>query len=283
MTDTPPALDDLRRDIDRIDDSLHDLLVRRAEVVAAIRQVKAGGFALRPGREAMILRRLLARHTGAFPRESLVRIWREIMGAMVRLQGLFAIAAPASVGAEFTLLAREEFGASTVVNTMPSARHALGAVRTGEAALALLPPPREGEAQPWWPLLMEADGLRVVARLPFAQLKPRVEALAVARLDLAPSGEDRTLVGLLAPEPLSRARIQAMFQAAGLAAREIVSAAPGPAGGPQCYAVETDGFLAPGQAALARLVEASKGTADVVVLGAYPIPLDAARLAPAGG
>jgi len=279
----PPALDDLRRDIDRIDDALHDLLVRRAEVVAAIRGFKAGGFALRPGREAMILRRLLARHTGAFPRESLVRIWREIMGAMVRLQGSFTIAAPASLGAEFGQLAREEYGSATVVNTVPSARHALGAIRTGEAALALLPPPREGEAQPWWPLLVEADGLRVVARLPFAQLKPRVEALAVARLDPAPSGEDRTLVGLLAPEPLSRARIQALFQAAGLAAREIVPATNGAAGGPQRYAVETDGFLVAGEAGLARLAEAAKGVASVVALGAYPVPLDAARLAPAGG
>ena len=279
----PPALDDLRRDIDRIDDALHDLLVRRAEVVAAIRGVKAGGFALRPGREAMILRRLLARHTGAFPRESLVRIWREIMGAMVRLQGSFAIAAPASVGAEFGQLAREEYGSAIAVTTMPSARHALGAVRTGEAALALLPPPREGEAQPWWPLLVEADGLRVIARLPFAQLKPRVEALAMARIDLAPSGEDRTLVGLMADEPLSRAKIQALFQAAGFAAREIVSATNGASGGTQRYAVETDGFLVPGEAGLARLIEAAKGVASVVVLGAYPVPLDAARLAPAGG
>jgi chorismate mutase len=281
MTATPPALDDLRRDIDRIDDALHDLLVRRSEVVASIRAAKSGGFALRPAREAAILRRLLARHAGAFPRESLVRIWREIMGAMVRLQGSFTIAAPASVGAEFLALAREEYGSTTTLTTVSSARHALGAVRAGEAALALLPLPRDGEAQPWWPLLADTDGLRIVARLPFAAVKRRVEALAVARLDLQASGEDRTLLALAAPEPLSRAKIQALFQAAGLAAREIVTAGPGSADGTHRYAVDTDGFLAPGEPGLTRLTEAAKGAATVSVLGAYPVPLDAARLAPA--
>ncbi len=57
----PPAeaLGALRSEIDRLDDQLHDLLMRRAEVVAALAasRVKGGASPLRPGREAVIRRR----------------------------------------------------------------------------------------------------------------------------------------------------------------------------------------------------------------------------------
>ena len=35
----------------------------------------------RPGREAEIVRRLLRRHRGAFPRPVIVRLWRELLSA----------------------------------------------------------------------------------------------------------------------------------------------------------------------------------------------------------
>src|SRR5258708_38630665 len=72
MAPDAKTLDDLRREIDEIDDSLHDLLIRRTAVSLDIAKVKAPanggnrGFAgsMRPGRGAALLRRLLARHRG---------------------------------------------------------------------------------------------------------------------------------------------------------------------------------------------------------------------------
>ena len=83
------SLADLRREIDKIDTSLHDLVMLRAELVKEIRKLKAGdgGVFYRPGREAQVMRRLIGRHTGAFPKTVLIRMWREMMGALVRLQG----------------------------------------------------------------------------------------------------------------------------------------------------------------------------------------------------
>ncbi|MEN9499161.1 MAG: hypothetical protein RIS83_980, partial [Pseudomonadota bacterium] len=63
-----PALQALRAEIDALDDAMHDLLMRRAAVVArmaASRAKTGGGSPLRPGREAAVLRRLLGRHQGA--------------------------------------------------------------------------------------------------------------------------------------------------------------------------------------------------------------------------
>ena len=56
----------LRARLDELDDKIHDLLMERALVVESVaRSGKAAAF--RPGREAAILRRLLARHTGKLP------------------------------------------------------------------------------------------------------------------------------------------------------------------------------------------------------------------------
>ena len=82
MSASPPSLEELRREIDEIDDAIHDLLMRRAQVVEQIGIAKRPDNQIfRPGREAIILRRLAARHTGAFPIAVVVRIWREMIAA----------------------------------------------------------------------------------------------------------------------------------------------------------------------------------------------------------
>jgi chorismate mutase len=72
MSDNPTPLDDLRRRIDEIDDRVQDLLIERTQLVEAVGETKrrAGMPALRPAREAVVLRRLVGRHRGRFPPSS---------------------------------------------------------------------------------------------------------------------------------------------------------------------------------------------------------------------
>src|SRR3954468_8132693 len=77
----------LRAELDRVDDALHDLLMRRAEVVAQVGALGAKGrVPLRPGREAAIVRRLLARHDGGLAPSVIVRIWRELLAGTTSQQ-----------------------------------------------------------------------------------------------------------------------------------------------------------------------------------------------------
>src|ERR1700758_2896810 len=87
-------LADLRRRIDAIDDQMHDLLMERAEIVAQVAASKRGGDVAfyQPAREAQILRRLAARHHGILPVAPVLRIWREMLAATVRLETPFAVA-----------------------------------------------------------------------------------------------------------------------------------------------------------------------------------------------
>src|ERR1700750_2427415 len=81
----------LRSELDRIDDSLHELLMQRARVVEQV--AKSGKrSAYRPGREASIIRRLLSRHSGSLPAQTLVRLWRELLAGTTGMQGAFTVA-----------------------------------------------------------------------------------------------------------------------------------------------------------------------------------------------
>src|SRR5271170_7005723 len=188
----PCDLGVLRTELDRIDDGLHDLLMRRAEVV---RQVAASGakngMALRPGREAAILRRLLARHAGALPPQAVVRIWRELLAGTTAMQGPFVIAVcDSDPGAGFIQAAREQFGALTPLRVHGSAAQAIADVSAGRATVAVLALPSETEAprEAWWMALLQKDEPRihVVARLPFWTRRPEgaptTQALVVAAI-----------------------------------------------------------------------------------------------------
>ena len=93
MPSDQDSLADLRRQIDDIDVAIHDLLMKRTEVAQRIGAVKGeNSVYMRPGREAVVLRRLIARHRGALPDALIVRIWREIFAAVTALQGPLAVA-----------------------------------------------------------------------------------------------------------------------------------------------------------------------------------------------
>jgi chorismate mutase len=120
-----PDLAVLRARLDELDDKIHDLLMERALVIENVaRSGKAAVF--RPGREAAILRRLLARHTGKLPARTVVRMWREMLAGTTAMQTRVTIAATQTAA-----IAREHFGFLTPVIEYPSARAVLDAVRAG--------------------------------------------------------------------------------------------------------------------------------------------------------
>ena len=193
-----PDLAALRARLDDLDDKIHDLLMERARVVEGVaRSGKTAAF--RPGREAAILRRLLARHQGHLPGRTLVRMWREMLAGTTAMQSPVVVAVAGRSDA-VPALAREHFGFLTQVTAYPSEAAALAAVRTGDATVAILPFPA---AEGWWLGLPDATPrLYIVARLPFWSDRPKTvpaaDVLVVAAAAPDASGDDRTF--LLAPE-----------------------------------------------------------------------------------
>jgi len=288
---TPPAsLEDLRRSIDQLDDALQDVLIRRAEIVAAIGRVKQADALppLRPGREAQILRRLVARHRGPFPKPVLVRLWRELLSGMTAIQAEISVAvyAPAN-SAAFWDLARDHYGSHIALSGLRSTGEVIGAVRDGRATLGVLPVPGQGapgaEAESWWRLLVPGDipKPRVVARLPFGARgnarKEGGDALVISRIEPEASGADRSLFVVETGEDLSRSRAVEALAGAGLAATLLADVKVAGQSGAQL--IEIEGWFAAGDARLeAALASLGSRVRHVAALGHYAVPLAASDL-----
>ncbi|WP_198377049.1 chorismate mutase [Neoroseomonas rubea] len=260
----------LRAEIDRLDDAMHDLLMRRSEVVGRLAgsRAKGSGPPLRPGREAAVLRRLLARHAGPLPRDRLVRIWREIFQASTAIQGAFsaAVYSPDAASAH-AALAREHFGPATPMRIHPTPARALAAVSAGEASAAVLPVPSEegdGVEGAWWARL-DVPRLQVVARLPFVARPGEAEALVVAPVAPDASGQDRSLLLIEAEPGAARGRISQALADAGLAVAGLLVTR---AEATTRVIAEIDGFLTPGDARIAALP-----WSRCTILGAYAVPV----------
>ncbi|RAI61029.1 chorismate mutase [Roseicella frigidaeris] len=266
----PPeaALAALRDEIDRLDQQILGLLRRRYEVVATLAgsRIKSGSGPLRPGREAMILRRLLAESAGGVPPGAVVRIWHEIISASSALQGGYTVALPARDEAGL-LLARDHFGGAIALRPLPSPAAALSALSSGEAQVAILPLPEEGEPpeRAWWTALA-APRLQVAARLPFWRPAGYAgpEALAVMPGAPDPSGADRSLLRLETAAAAGRASLLAALEAAGLPALGLQIQREA---GHALALAEIEGVVAAGDPRLARLP-----FAHVVPLGFYAVP-----------
>ncbi len=290
MDTSTSSLDNLRRRIDEIDDQLHDLIMQRAEIVEAVGRAKKHGnaTAIRPGREAFILRRLLQRHHGWFPRPALARIWRELISGSVAMQGDFSVAVcvpPESAG--YWDLARDHYGTNTPMAAYGSTGEVLRAVAEGRASIGVLPMPIEGESEPWWPQLAFAsvEAPHIIARLPFIG-RGNVrgdggDALVVGHGDPEQTGADRSLVMMEIGVEVSRARIISALGSAGLVVTLFEVHKPS-AGIAWCL-IELDDLVS---AEDPRLIRAATSLGDIVLrmawLGAYAQPLAPALLNGAG-
>jgi chorismate mutase/prephenate dehydratase len=277
MPPTPPDLTALRRRLDEIDDRLQDLLIERAEIVAMVAASKKDGKqpAFQRAREAEIIRRLVGRHHGAFPVATLIRMWREMLAAAVRLQSPFSVAvfAPADRPGYWDL-ARDHYGSQTSMAACSEIGEVITAVVEARASIGVLPMPETREADPWWArLLSTEEGPRVFARLPFgapgnARTKG-AEALAIGGSHPQESGFDRTLLTIECATEITRARVLRLLSARGLACTFFASCPRGVAG-----LIEVEGFVPITDSRLENLRDdMGAGLRRLVLLGAYAVPL----------
>src|ERR1700721_2017325 len=97
----PPSLQELRKEIDSIDEQVHRLLMARGDIIDRLIQVKQTqevGSAFRPAREASMMRELVRRHRGILPLDTIESIWRVIISTFTYVQAPFAVHADISVG-----------------------------------------------------------------------------------------------------------------------------------------------------------------------------------------
>jgi hypothetical protein len=218
------------------------------------------------------------------------------MSALLRLQGPFSVAVYAAGGSDndgtaprpgYWDLARDYYGSATPMIPCQGASQVVREVAEGRATVGVLPFPEQGEAAPWWPMLLNAgpDEPRIFARLPFfdgaSERGATVSAVAIARVAPEQTGEDRSLLAIETVEEVSRTRLISALSAAGLEALFIVDDARGGGRGTGLHLVEVDGFVTAEDGSLAQF-SAALGPAlgRIAVLGTYAATLSDQETAP---
>lgn len=184
MPETPPAppsLADLRKEIDAIDEQMHRLLMQRGDIIDRLIQVKKTqevGSAFRPAREADMMKRLVQRHRGILPLDTVESIWRIIVSSFTYVQAPFSVHADVSVGeAAMRDSARFHFGFIVPYVAHFSAQAAVEAAAKSKGDLALVS--ATSGHTPWWITLEPAGAPKIIARLPFLERADHPAALPV--------------------------------------------------------------------------------------------------------
>lgn len=208
--DGQKTLDEVRLEIDSIDDAMHDLLMRRADLAAEVAAAKArdaqaegaGGFIpFRPKREIELLRRLAGRNHGALALGVVSRIWREIVAFMSQIQGPFRAIMWAGGGMPFWELTRNGYGSTVPVMQVDACDDIIDVCAQDPCAVGVLPWPAPttgtvtgmGET-PWWLTLSQSTGVRVVMALPVMSDTGVPEALSVAQAEFEATDADTSLL-----------------------------------------------------------------------------------------
>ncbi len=257
-----PSLDEVRKRIDAIDADLLRLVDERAGLAGVVKAAKAaagddGRFGLRPAREAMLLRKLLAAPRSGASASLIVRIWRELIGESLSVQGPFHIAVWGGKDpVRINELARYRFGAAPPFSVAAKPEDAIAVARTtwGVGVCALTPD------NAWWGRLLAEPKLKVFAALPCLTAWGPLAGLAFGEVDVEPTGDDRTFWVTDATQ--SAASIEEALSRDGVAATPLIEA-----GGLKLFVLS--GFYQVNDPRLARAPGRLSG-----VIGAAPAPLD---------
>jgi len=135
-------LDELRAEIDLVDEQILALLERRAATVERVAEAKreAGVSSYYdPERERAVLDRLAAKGAGHFPREAIRSVYREIMSGCLSLQTPVTIAFLGPEGTFSHMAARHLFGFTARYREATSIHGVFDTVGRGDALCGVVP------------------------------------------------------------------------------------------------------------------------------------------------
>jgi len=168
-----PTLADLRVEIDRIDNDMHELLMERGRVIDRLIEIKTrqgGGSAFRPAREASMMRAIAERHRGRLPLDTVESIWRVIISTFTYVQAPYSIHVDVSGGdAAMRDSARFHFGFTTPCLPHFGAGEVIRAVGDSAGDLGMFAVNGGPGAGAWWTKLASPEAPKIIARLPFIE------------------------------------------------------------------------------------------------------------------
>lgn len=132
-------IEKLRGEIDAIDNQLLMLVNRRAEFARRIGELKAGGSAYRPEREAKILRHVMQVNPGPLAGERVAAVFREVISACRGMEGAIRVAYLGPEGTFSEQAMRKQFGQAAQGLPEVSVDEVFRQCESGGAQFAVVP------------------------------------------------------------------------------------------------------------------------------------------------
>jgi chorismate mutase/prephenate dehydratase len=140
-------LDQVRQEIDQLDEQIQSLINDRARLAFRVRQSKNQGKGqsasavdyYRPEREAQVLRKIIERNEGPLSNTEMVRLFREIMSACLAQQEPLKIAYLGPEGTFTQQAVHKHFGQSVHALSHPAIDVVFEQVQSGEADFGVVP------------------------------------------------------------------------------------------------------------------------------------------------
>ncbi len=133
------TLEQLRRQVDRVDQRILRLLNRRAALTAAIGRLKAGSGVYVAEREQEVLKRLAARNEGPISNEALTAIYREVMSSALALEKPIRIGYLGPAWSYTHLASLKRFGSQVEHVASASIAEVFGEVEKGRLDYGVVP------------------------------------------------------------------------------------------------------------------------------------------------
>jgi len=257
---SPIDLEDVRREIDRMDDALLKLLQQRFDVVENVKlakeqQGRGDQLPLRPAREAMILRRLTENNTSLLPNDLLIKLWRSIICCSTLTQAPIRINAPARLLDQPT--ASETLSDHFVGFPVKSHKKTQAAFKAStKSNFEMVAVTAESN---WLEYLDDtgSNDLSVILTLPYRVEKKLHHIIILGKTSNEPTGDDETL--LVSQGKLPRDFVPAPLWEVKTADGHTLTSLPG--------------YLSASESPLVGLINGNTELA-LKVLGRYPSPFD---------
>lgn len=240
---------ELRSRIDDIDNQVIDLFNKRMQIIREVAEYKNSvneKFFIRSAREADMIKNLVKKADPAFPKSTIVNIWRKIITSSNVLEQKINIAVhnPEKIP-DYQYLIKEYYGDFVPLSFFDSASHIVTEIEKGKAQIGIfaLPCDKQNKVEKWWiSLINNKSGIRVFAKIPFIG-ESSYDLVAVAIKEPEKSEEDQTLIAIETNSLFSKNQVEESFKKSGLKFRILKSDKLEQINNVHFHLVEVEGFF----------------------------------------
>ena len=171
-------IDKLRKQIDKIDFQILDLLKRRSKIAEKIGKEKKSSNLFRPERQANILRNILKKNGNNLNPLYILSFWRSIFLSQIDVQGGIKLLLSNNIANSYIKTIYDYFSHDIEIITMNNTSKALEKVYNGKNILTILPYPSNNKGAQWW-TNKRLEKLYAIAALPFFLRKKKSPSLII--------------------------------------------------------------------------------------------------------